>query len=479
LGYRNGKVEKTGAGYVIYTTDGAGYVLTNASVIRTADNVEVLPNLTNLKAALDSPAGSNRSINRLPAEVLEIEPPFDYALLEVPGLNRPVLKFASRFSAAGDTVWSVANSTEIDAMMTVEKGKVRSAYNLQSNDIGLLSHNAVVGLPGEGSLLVNECSEIVGLNMTFDRPDLMVRAIDGASLVRIIQKQNLDVLLSAEPCMVEVATAKIEAEQAAAVARQDQAAIQDAQAEKLAQRDEQSKSLVLETRKLGQAAEQALLKAEVAGLESKKALQEFEKQADYLREYTKELVVQMERGRIVSEAEFERAPIKQQDDAYRRELLLILILGVSVLAILVALFVARKRKPTNNVRDAARVKEGDSSGETVFNKPQLAKYVLDGCDESGIRYLLRISGDQLGAEDGIVIGRNPVGSPYTINHADVSRKHVRMKVMKNKVFIEDLGSTNGTSLNGQSIGDQGPISVDNGDRIIFGSVVMKLKILGA
>jgi pSer/pThr/pTyr-binding forkhead associated (FHA) protein len=107
------------------------------------------------------------------------------------------------------------------------------------------------------------------------------------------------------------------------------------------------------------------------------------------------------------------------------------------------------------------------------------EYVLDGRDEDGIRYLLRISGDQMVNPEGVIIGRNPQDSPYIINHADVSRKHARMKVMKNRVFIEDLGSTNGTSVNGQSIDDKGPVSITNGDQIIIGSVVMKLRVLGA
>ncbi|MFP6807619.1 MAG: FHA domain-containing protein [Pseudomonadales bacterium] len=82
-------------------------------------------------------------------------------------------------------------------------------------------------------------------------------------------------------------------------------------------------------------------------------------------------------------------------------------------------------------------------------------------------------------EGGIIIGRNPKDSPYIINHADVSRKHARMKVMKNWVFIEDLGSTNGTSVNGRSIEDKGPVSVNSGDQIIIGSVVMNLRVLSS
>ena len=51
--------------------------------------------------------------------------------------------------------------------------------------------------------------------------------------------------------------------------------------------------------------------------------------------------------------------------------------------------------------------------------------------------------------------------------------------MKNRVFIEDLGSTNGTSVNGQSIEEKGLVSIDSGDQIIIGSVVMNLRVLSA
>ncbi|MFT4799475.1 MAG: pSer/pThr/pTyr-binding forkhead associated (FHA) protein, partial [Candidatus Azotimanducaceae bacterium] len=67
--------------------------------------------------------------------------------------------------------------------------------------------------------------------------------------------------------------------------------------------------------------------------------------------------------------------------------------------------------------------------------------------------------------------------PYIINHTDVSRQHARLKVMKNMVFIEDLGSTNGTSVNGQNIDEKGLFSVTHGDQIIIGSVVMKLRVM--
>ncbi|MFT5209882.1 MAG: pSer/pThr/pTyr-binding forkhead associated (FHA) protein [Flavobacterium sp.] len=51
--------------------------------------------------------------------------------------------------------------------------------------------------------------------------------------------------------------------------------------------------------------------------------------------------------------------------------------------------------------------------------------------------------------------------------------------MKKRAFIEDLGSTNGTSVNGQNIDDKGPVSVSSGDQIIIGSVAMKLRVLNS
>ena len=488
FGYQNNKLQGSGTGFVVFRENGGSYVLTNARVARTAEMIQVLSSFDILTTSAIAEGAPAEHIPGLIAEVIQVEPSFDYALLKVSGLDQPALRFANRFPAAGDTVWSVAKQATTGAMMAVQKGNVRSSYNLQSNDIALLSHNARIRDSGEGSLLVNECSQVVGLNMSFDSVDptaidpaslsATIRAVSGESLVRILKARNLDVQLAKEPCLSEVAVAKIEDEQAAIVARQAKAEAEGL-SEKLAQRDEQSKSLVRETRKVGQTAEQALLKAEEAEAESRKVLEEFEKQAMTLREDTKKLVVQMEQGRSISEAEFKRALIQQQEDAYRRELLLILILGVLILTVFVALFVIRKRNPPAPVRDASQARLDATPEETVLQKPQFAEYVLDGRDENGIRYLLRISGDQMLKEDGIVIGRNPQDSPHIINHADVSRKHARMKVMKNRVFIEDLGSTNGTSINGRSIDDRGLVSVDNGDQIIIGSVVMKLRVLGA
>ena len=80
-----------------------------------------------------------------------------------------------------------------------------------------------------------------------------------------------------------------------------------------------------------------------------------------------------------------------------------------------------------------------------------------------------------------------VGTPFTINQPimilgrditcqirlsslDVSRKHARLVAYGDDYFLEDLGSTHGTLLNGQPL--EGPILIKHNDRIQIGDCVL-------
>ena len=51
-----------------------------------------------------------------------------------------------------------------------------------------------------------------------------------------------------------------------------------------------------------------------------------------------------------------------------------------------------------------------------------------------------------------------------------------MLVQSGRLFLKDLGSTNGTLVNGVPI--QGLYPVDDGDRILLGKTELRLAILG-
>jgi len=46
------------------------------------------------------------------------------------------------------------------------------------------------------------------------------------------------------------------------------------------------------------------------------------------------------------------------------------------------------------------------------------------------------------------------------------------------VYVEDLGSSNGTELNGEAIGGRGRIALSNGDRLGLGSRILELRVGG-
>lgn len=82
------------------------------------------------------------------------------------------------------------------------------------------------------------------------------------------------------------------------------------------------------------------------------------------------------------------------------------------------------------------------------------------------RYLLRWGAVQIPLHPGEnVLGRDPqCGCP--IESSRVSRRHARILVRGGRAVIEDLGSKNGTHVQGRRVG--GPTSLADGDVILLG-----------
>lgn len=70
-------------------------------------------------------------------------------------------------------------------------------------------------------------------------------------------------------------------------------------------------------------------------------------------------------------------------------------------------------------------------------------------------------------ESNLLIGRLP-DNHLALNHGSVSRRHARLSVTGKGVVIEDMGSQNGTTLNGNPV--NGTRNVRPGDIIRIGHV---------
>lgn len=73
-----------------------------------------------------------------------------------------------------------------------------------------------------------------------------------------------------------------------------------------------------------------------------------------------------------------------------------------------------------------------------------------------------------------LVGRAP-DSGVALLDGEVSRQHARIHVEEGRVQVEDLGSTNGTRINGDRL--LGPVMLQDGDRLEMGGHVLKLVFL--
>ena len=95
--------------------------------------------------------------------------------------------------------------------------------------------------------------------------------------------------------------------------------------------------------------------------------------------------------------------------------------------------------------------------------------VLHGRIGNGATFSEEIAGASL-LEEGVVIGRSPHNATVVIEDETVSRRHARLFAEGRAIFIEDLGSTNGTSVNGTRLDPGTRWAVSDGDRIEMGAV---------
>jgi pSer/pThr/pTyr-binding forkhead associated (FHA) protein len=110
----------------------------------------------------------------------------------------------------------------------------------------------------------------------------------------------------------------------------------------------------------------------------------------------------------------------------------------------------------------------------VFRKNRRSDKEEESMQESDIIQLVMESGPQPGqifelSRGTISIGRDP-GNQVVIDDPQVSRQHARITPQGGLMVLEDLGSTNGTTVNGLRI--SAPHTLAHGDEIGFGDDVV-------
>lgn len=88
--------------------------------------------------------------------------------------------------------------------------------------------------------------------------------------------------------------------------------------------------------------------------------------------------------------------------------------------------------------------------------------------EKGVKSLRGLHVDILGP---VVIGRSP-SSDIVIDEPYISASHARFTIQGPALVLEDLGSTNGTMVNGHII--EQPVTLRDTDEVQVGDVIMRV-----
>ncbi len=83
-----------------------------------------------------------------------------------------------------------------------------------------------------------------------------------------------------------------------------------------------------------------------------------------------------------------------------------------------------------------------------------------------------LRGVKMAVNGPVIVGRSP-GADIVIGASYVSGRHARFSLMGQNLFVEDLGSTNGTAVNGKRISE--PAALRNGDVVNVGDVAIRVR----
>jgi len=118
----------------------------------------------------------------------------------------------------------------------------------------------------------------------------------------------------------------------------------------------------------------------------------------------------------------------------------------------------RRRAPAPAVVPAPAAQRGRKTRGTATEL-----VAIEPADQAGRRYPL---GDE------ITVGR-AAGCQVTVDDTYVSQLHARVFTRENQLYVEDLGSTNGTYLNRVKVA--GALVMQKGDRLQVGNTVLEVR----
>ena len=453
--YDNNRVVAEGTGFVV---NEEGHVLTNAHLLEQSDQITVLSLKTGAEI-LSKQTFVNEDMN--------------LALLHVRGLGLPPLKLSEQGADVGRIVHTLKYAT--DETLQLSQGTIgvyQDIPGITADDptIHMLEHNAMITSREFGMPLFNECRQVVAMNTPeldadhwlaewISEPEGKVLALRSNDIIAVLKDEEITHTAVTDVCLSAIARAQRTAMQQQKAAETAAAAKQEA--EKAQQQAEAAKAAA-ETAKAAAEEDAALKKQAAETAEAARLAAE-------------------ETARLKQE---EAQRLQQEQTKKEQQLQWAVITGtILILLALLGWFISSRVKRKKLQSAAARLSTAEQEAEEARQvaakapKPAPFKCILEGQDDTGKAFTLSIPALALGDPAGVVLGRNPVGSEFIIDHDEISREHTRLTYANDRLYAEDLDTLNGTAVNGNVLQPREKVLLQDKDRLQMGPLILTVRLV--
>ena len=409
--------------------------------------------------------------------------------------------FARDPAERGRTIYGAVLSDDAGAVAHERGSVIDVAAAPDATEPATIRHNALAGERKHGAPLFNNCGQVVGVIVErADAPPGAGLAVSAEWLVTVFGPDGLAPLRVDDVCLSEAEQARQEAEQArqeaerarqeAEQARQEaaeqtrQAEARQAEVEQARQEAEQARQAETERARQAEARQAEAERERLAAEQARRAAEEERAAAERERAAAAEQARQAEARQAATEqaaedaTDEEQAAAERARQAARRTVAWAVAAGGGASALLLGLWLAARRSRARVAR-AARTAEAEASAARAAMAARAAAeretaavpdVVLTGTDPAGRPVSLRVPGRAVADPSGAVVGRSPFDGEVVLNLPDVSRRHFRLFRADGTLMVEDLGSMNGTVLDGAALAAGAAAPLAAGARLRVGEI---------
>ena len=409
--------------------------------------------------------------------------------------------FARDPAEAGRAVYGAALDGAAGEVV-VRRGSISRIQPSGSADPATIWHNALAGERRHGAPLFNNCGEATGVIVERAAAPGAALAVPAEWVASAFGGVGLTPVLASETCLSEAAQAaaaeqaQIEAERQAVEAQEAQEAA-EAALRAAEEQAEQAREAAEDARAQNddqvERAQEAAEAAEAARAEAERQVEQARETAEAAEAARAEAVERAERERDEAEAARAEAEQRAADEAtaaqtMQRYVVWAVAAGALASVLLAGLWLAsrRSRARAEQRKQAAEADAAEARGAVAVRDEEERRLgrtpdvLLTGADPDGREIALRVPGRAIARPAGAVVGRSPFEGEVVLNHPEVSRRHFRLFVENGSMRIEDLGSTNGTRLDGAALDRAASRSIGAGAQLRVGEIefMVQLQALG-